>query len=330
VLRSDDGGRTFQESNRGFSAQFVTRLVRHPEGLVAALHGSRYHSGVLWSPGPEGPWRPWSPGLEGRRVLALAPRGPGLLAGTDHGIFASDGRGQEWRPLPVVLGGIEHRPVIRELLALEGRLLAATDQGLLSSRDAGLHWDEQVLGSSRRVTAVVRIPDSGVVVAATPLALYESRDQGARWEPLPGRPGAEVQRLRWLRGLGLFALTADGVRRSPDAGRSWLLAGQGLPLSDVTGITGDTDGGTIWASDFGGGGLFRSDDDAETWQPVTTEGLRPTRVWDVVSDPAWPGRVIAATAGGGLHVRQYETGRRAIASPESAPEPVAPRREEEP
>jgi len=329
VLRSDDGGRSFAESNRGFSAQFVTRLVRHPAGLVAALHGSRYHAGVLWAPAPEGPWQPWAAGLEGRRVLALAPWGAGLVAGTDLGVYASDGRGQAWRRLPVVLDGIEREPGVRDILATDGRLLAATDEGLLSRSDGGAGWSAHVLGASHRVSALARLPD-GTVLAATALELHESRDGGTTWQPLPGVPGGGVQALRSVPGLGLFALTAEGVRRSADGGRSWQMAGGGLPLSDVTGLTGDADLGTLWASDFARSALYMSDDEGETWKPVGLEGLRPARVWDVVIDPAWPGRVVVATAGGGLHVRQYQAGRRATAPPEAAAEALAPRREEEP
>jgi photosystem II stability/assembly factor-like uncharacterized protein len=328
VLRSDDGGRHFSESNHGFSAQFVTRLVRHPEGLVAALHGSRYHAGVLYAAGPEGPWQAWAAGLEGRRILALAPHGSGLLAGTDLGVYLSHARGEAWRRLPVVVDGIEHRPEVRDLLVSEQRLLAATDQGLLNSSDGGAGWRVLVLGSSRRVGSLARLPD-GAVLAATPLGLHESRDGGDTWQALPGWPGAAIHGLRSIPGMGLFALTAEGVRRSDDGGRRWLPAGRGLPLSDVTGLS--VDAGTLWASDFHRSGLYRSDDGGETWQPAGMDGLRPARVWDVVTDPAWPGRVVAATAGGGLHVRQYQAGWRATASPETAlGATTAPRREEEP
>jgi photosystem II stability/assembly factor-like uncharacterized protein len=186
-----------------------------------------------------------------------------------------------------------------------------------------------VLGASRRVSALERLPD-GAVLAATPLGLHESRDGGVSWQPLSAGPGPGVHALRSVPGLGLFALSGEGVRRSDDGGRRWQPAGHGLPLGDVTGLTGDAEAGTLWASDFARGALYRSDDGGETWQAADTEGLRPARVWDVVTDPAWPGRVVAATAGGGLHVRQYQAGRRATALPEAADGATAPRREEEP
>jgi len=63
---------------------------------------------------------------------------------------------------------------------------------------------------------------------------------------------------------------------------------------------------------------------------VTLDGLRPARVWEVVADPAWPGRVMAATAGGGLHVREYDSGSRASAAPDAAAAAPASPREEEP
>jgi len=330
VLRSDDGGTSFADSNRGFSAQFVTRLVRHPEGLVAALHGSRYHPGVLWAPGPEGPWRPWGAGLEGRRVLALSPHGRGLVAGTDRGVFAAAGPDQPWRPLPLVVDGIELRPSVRDLLSSGGRILAATDRGLLTRDDGATAWSLQILGSSQRVAALVRVPGTGAVLAATPLQLFESPDDGRSWRPLPAAPGVEVRALRAIPGLGVFALTAEGLLRSDDGGQSWLPAGPGLPLGGITGLAGDAATGRLWASDFARGGLYESDDGGDSWQPVTLDGLRPARVWEVVADPAWPGRVMAATAGGGLHVREYDSGSRASAAPDAAAAAPASPREEEP
>jgi photosystem II stability/assembly factor-like uncharacterized protein len=303
VLRSLDGGRSWTDSNEGFSERFVARALFAPSGgVVVGVTGDRSHGGVFSAPAPNGPWTRVAPGLEGREVLTIALAGEGILAGTDDGVFLTQGKA--WRRLPTEVDGVDLHPHVTDVLALEpGLFLAATSQGLLRSTDGGGRWQSQRLGVLRTVERIAA--SSGpepVALATTPTGFFESRDRGASWTPVAGRIGdARVHALAYLPGSDriVFAATSRGLFRSEDGGRGWWPRGGGLPLLDITGLA--VAGRTVYASEFTQGGLWRSDDAGETWEAVPTNGLATTRIWTLAVDPERPQRVLAATASGGLH-----------------------------
>jgi photosystem II stability/assembly factor-like uncharacterized protein len=306
VLRTTDRGRTWADSNEGFSERFVSRVVFSPDGdrVVVGVAADRRHGGVFTAQTSRGPWKRLSDGLEGREVLALALAADTLLAGTDDGVFLS--RGGPWSRLSTTVRGSELHPYVTDVVAMSPQVfLAATSQGLLRSDDGGDSWERHRLGALRTVerVAVSRGPRR-VVVAATPLGFFESRDAGATWSPIAGRIGdASVHALAFLPGSDdiLFVATPRGLYKSEDGGRGWRPRGGGLPLLDITGLAFGTDGRTIFASEFTQGGLWRSEDAGETWDVAPTEGLATTRIWALAVDPARPGLLLAATPSGGLH-----------------------------
>ena len=309
VLRSSDRGARWQPANEGFSARFVPRLLldREQGRVLASVQQDRVHGGVLVAPRLEGPWSKLAAGLEGREALALAVSETRVLAGTDAGLFVSEG-GSAWRPIPVVKPGTAHQPRVAEIAVLgPGTWLAATERGLLRTADAGGSWEEQRLGAARAVTALLVLDDG--VLAATPLGLYRSADSGRSWSFLsPGPPDIRVGRLVASKGpVVLFAGTPGGLFRSPDGGRSWWRC-RGLRLSDITALAVSADAQTVLAADFVHGGIFRSADGGDSWSAVPTEGLVPDRVWALLLDALGPGTLVASTSTGGLHVMRPATG----------------------
>ena len=309
VLRSTDDGRTWSDSNIGFSERFVSRVLFSPAGgrIVVGVTADRRHGGVFSAPSSEGPWTRLAPGLEGREVLTIALSETTVLAGTDDGIFLS--RGEAWRRLPTAVDEVELHPHVTDLVALSPRLfLAATSQGLLRSIDGGDVWERHRLGVLRTVERVAASagPERRVL-AATPIGFFESRDDGASWDPIAGRiRDARVHSLAFLPGFDhvVFVATSRGLYKSEDGGRSFWPRGGGLPMLDITGLAVAGDGRTIYASEFTQGGLWGSDDAGETWNEVATDGLATTRIWALALDPLRPERLLAATPSGGLHERR--------------------------
>jgi photosystem II stability/assembly factor-like uncharacterized protein len=91
VLMSNDGGMTFEPSNRGFSARQITAFVgdaRRPGTLYAGVVNDKEWGGVFMSRDGGLTWAQRSDGLSGRDVFSLAEAPDGsLVAGTGHGIF---------------------------------------------------------------------------------------------------------------------------------------------------------------------------------------------------------------------------------------------------
>lgn len=306
VLASADRGRTWTESNQGFSERFVTHLLPDPGGrrLLAAVWGDRLTGGVYAAPSPEGPWSRLGPGLEGREVLALALAGDDVLVGTDDGLYLFTAPAGCWRRLPTVLGGLDLHPRVTEVAVLqESTFLAATAQGLLRSANRGASWTQPTLGPGAAVGVAAAPARPGLALAATALGIYRSEDFGLRWTQVSSGLPAEPRTLAFLPGdeRVVFAATPVGLLRSHDQGQTWARGTGGLPVSDITGLALASDGHTLYASDFTWGGVFRSPDAGLTWIRLPGQGLVTERVWAVAIDPA-SSSLLAALPSGGLHL----------------------------
>jgi photosystem II stability/assembly factor-like uncharacterized protein len=316
VLRSEDRGATWTPSNQGFAERFVSQVLFDRDRVVVGLLGDRNHSGVQVAPSLRGPWTPIGAGLAGREVIALALVPPGgdaapgapaeLLAGTDSGVYLSALRSGAWQRLATVVDGFDARPRVAAVAAAGPDVfLAATAEGLLRSTDGGATWTRRELGLARAVTALAVVPSGRVLLAATGLGIFRSTDTGASWTQVGGAPlDVPLTGLAFLPGQDrtVVGTSVKGLVLSMDQGRSWARRGGGLPLSNISGLALLPDGRTLYASDFGSGGLYVSRDGAISWQPFPTEGLSSSRVWALAADPTTPGRVVAAPTSGGLHV----------------------------
>ena len=216
-------------------------------------------------------WKPVRSGA-GHAVLALAfdPARPGaLLAGTrGGGILRSADGGTSWQDQP----GGEARTV-RAFAFVSGAALAASDEGVLRSRDGG-PWSSAGLPQVR-VSALAVLPAGGPVVAGgdatrgtEPLPLFSSKDGGQNWAPMPVTgPGGVVG------GSSMVAALAGGPPAGP--------AARGLLMGTNT-------------------GLFTSRDGGASWQQLTGGGAVPaTDVSSVVVAPRRADRLYVASDGGG-------------------------------
>lgn len=206
----------------------------------------------------------------------------------------------------MMLDGREAHPRVTDLLALpDGRLLAATTQGLIRSSDEGVTWTQPEAGSGHPVFCVAAShDDSELVVAATESGFLRSRDGGATWDQVSSNlPGVTPHALVIMPSDDrvLLATTTAGLFRSSNQGVTWRRVNGGIPRSDLTGIAVSPDGHTIYASDFDWGGIFRSTDGGVKWERMSTGDLPSDRVWALGLDPEAPERVLATSASG-LHL----------------------------
>ncbi len=213
---------------------------------------------IYLSPDGGASWRPLRK-RSGQAVLALAfdPAWPGtLLAGTrGAGIWRSADAGLTWQPQQ----GSEARTV-RAFAFLNGATLAASDEGVLSSRNGG-PWSSagplHVRISALAVLPATSTAPNGTVVAGgdatqgtEPLPLFSSTDGGQTWAAVPVTgPAGVVGGSSMVAALaggpaqrqGVRALlmgTNTGLFMTRDRGVSWqqLTGGGALPATDVTSL----------------------------------------------------------------------------------------------
>jgi photosystem II stability/assembly factor-like uncharacterized protein len=213
----------------------------------------------------------------GHAVLALAfdPARPGtLLAGTrGTGIWRSNDGGQTWQSQPGSDG-----KTVRAFAFLNGAVLAASDEGVLSSRDGG-SWSSAGLPQVH-VSALTVLPGSGGAANGTviaggdatqgnePLPLFSSADGGRTWTAVPvaGQGGV-------VGGSSMVAALASGP--APRQGARPLLIGTNT-------------------------GLFMTRDQGASWQQLTGGGALPaTDVSSLAVAPRRGDRLYAASDGGG-------------------------------
>ncbi len=234
-------------------------------------------SGTIYlSPNGGASWRPVRKS-SGHAVLALAfdPARPGtLLAGTrSAGIWRSGDAGLSWQSQQ----GGEARTV-RAFAFLNGAALAASDEGVLSSRDGG-PWSSAGLPQVR-ISALAVLPASstaanGTVVAGgdatqgtEPLPLFSSTDGGQTWAAVPVTGPAGV--------VGSSSMVAA-------------LAGGPVPRQGVRTLLMGTNTG-----------LFMTRDRGASWQQLTGGGALPaTNVTSLAVAPRRTDRLYVASDGGG-------------------------------
>jgi hypothetical protein len=157
-------------------------------------------------------------------VRALAARGDTLWAGVAHigyennqeiwadgGIYRSTDRGATWSVIDAGLPNDGHGDVpVRDIIPLDGALLAQTDDGLYRSTDGGEMWSRVhpvSLPSNLRGISASAGDTAWVVIGEE---VYVSRDAGSTWAPagnaLPDEPG--ITSLSLVRGV-LHASTAS-------------------------------------------------------------------------------------------------------------------------
>ncbi|MGH9671327.1 MAG: WD40/YVTN/BNR-like repeat-containing protein [Terriglobales bacterium] len=293
ILRSEDGGRSFTPSSRGFTHRQVAAVQvdrNSPGTLYVGLLNDKEFGGVFVSRDGGSSWSQMSAGLGGRDVFALeqSPRGT-LVAGTNRGVFVWEGR--QWQPRNRVLrevtapagrraasGQAGKRSVNTELTArvqhlamAAGKWFAATSEGLFVSSDEGRSWTGgPVLGQSDFIAVEAQLP---IVVAATRKSVVISLDGGVNWYPalLPAFL-TKIHGVALDPNSNLWLATREGALRSSDNGDHWRHVLAGLPATNVISITYDAEGKRLLATAASSHSLFASTDGGRSWRRAAEVG----------------------------------------------------------
>ncbi len=269
VYRSEDGGSTW--SDAGPSLPF-------PGWVVSSLRFEHQGSSSpprIWV----GLWGIWSGG---------------------H-VASSDDLGRTWASRS---GDLPDLPVyaIAPVPGEEGRVYAATGQGVWGTVDGGKTWRPltRALPEIGKVTSLLVDPERpGTVYAGTWRQAYRSDDAGATWQGIfdgmvldsevftltPGRESGEI-----------WASTCGWVYRTGNRGIGWRRYEQGLGERRTPSFAVLPDGrllaGTV-------AGAYLSSDGGLSWKLASDPALS---ILAIAVDPARPDRIVLGTEGSGIWI----------------------------
>lgn len=210
------------------------------------------------------PWNRVSLSISGAdphpQVEDVHIRGRQVFAATDHGLFASQDRGQTW----TLLRFGPSRSVITLAIAPTGRVVVATALGLYSADD-GLSFRQVAAVGLRGLKKLSFAPGSDTrIFAATSYGLLVSSDAGRSWFDTD-TPLGRVTGLAQHDGRLVFAADADikTVFVSEDGGRNfWPIEASGLPSQRTFALAIEAsqreDGATFLIVAASGGGLLEA------------------------------------------------------------------------
>lgn len=180
ILRSDDNGQSWYQTNKGIGANHVARLWHSPEGYILA---STPNNGVYRS---DDNGLSWSlAGLEGEPISSFAQlRNGKILLGTYRGVFISDNGRAPWSESSE---GLTNRVIEQVLVAPNGNVLAGgylvgpcAPGGMFLSKDNGKSWNK--VGFEGLHVKSLQLAPSGAIYAATWCGgVFVSNDNGENW-----------------------------------------------------------------------------------------------------------------------------------------------------
>ncbi len=250
-------------------------------------------------------------------------------------IYASSGRwewdsgdvaysedfGQTWQVIGGPASGLPDAPVYDLVLdhnsSINNRILYAASfgNGVYKSENGGRSWVENNQGLStdgnRSVSSIALDPiNPNVLFAGGEMnGVYKTEDGGLHWNKVS-------QTIHDVTDISIdprnpktiFVTTKQnegGVYRSIDGGSKWELVFED-PFVMVVAID-PHNPGVVYAGtgdhpyhdQSTGNGLFRSDDNGQSWYAVN-EGLSNLSIWDLVIDPSDPAILYLGTGGNGV------------------------------
>lgn len=305
---SEDGGRTWRESNDGFVHRKISWMIPDP------LSSERFLAGLMSGGGGVYRYdrrrRTWelSQIAPGTRILSflVLPKGKGSLAGTSQGLYWRPAGSESWKKMT---GSIAKRAVYSlELDAASPVIYAGTDQGIYRTSLDALDFKMPPGYRMSPIAWCIHAPSTapGRIYAGTSLGILRSWDKGTTWNAisahgLPPRAFIESIAVSPSDKEHLFAGTSAGLFESRNGGVHWQKAGDGrMGVAIASVIFLDESGENILAADKTAGGLFYSNSGGSSWNKISDPSYE-SPVYCLVRDPSMPAVIYLGTRSDGVY-----------------------------
>ena len=295
VWKTTDGGKTWSEANRGFSAAWIEKMWGDASGRIVV----QANRGLFRTDG-KGGWaeitQPFSENLD-----TVVFDGKAMHAGWSWSYYRSMDGGATWSE--VVKPFQEPRPIFARLVAdaKNPKVLYSADDdepAIFKSVDGGVKWKPANRGITGSGIVTLVADASGALVGVSKDGkLFRSTDGATTWTSSgSGLPSSDVKRLVLdpSNASRMYVAAKDGFYRSEDGGATFTATK--MELED---IAVDAKGNVYLSTNEG---VSRSTDGGKTWKPFN-DGLtnRDVRVLYGAGT-----RLYAGTAGGGVFSADVE------------------------
>jgi photosystem II stability/assembly factor-like uncharacterized protein len=312
VLLSEDGGRNWIESNRGFIRKQISWILPDTTKPGNFIAGVLSGSGGLYYYNDQA--RTWTPSqiAPGMRILSflVLPNNRGKLAGTAQGLYLQADGAENWTKIS---GSIAKRTVYSlSMDPVNPIIYAGTDQGIYRASIDALAFrippGYRFSPKSWCLTAPKTNP--GVVYAGTSLGLLRSYDRGTTWKVisaygLPERVVIETLAVSPFDKEHLLAGTSVGMFESRNGGIHWnriednRMGGHVLSILFL-----DNSGMRILAAEKTSRGLSYSNDGGRSWDRLSSPRIE-SAVYCLTKDPDQSSRIYVGTQSEGVYVLEF-------------------------
>lgn len=292
VFKTSDGGGEWRNVFTGVSASRVLAIGVDPKNPSTVYIGTK-DDGVYMSFDGGRHWLPRRTGLDDVRVTAevqqivFTPGAPArMFLATAMGVFESTDEGMSWRKQ---MAGITDVLMVTALALDPTRpeiMYAGTSGGVYKTTDAARSWNAvnaglippDLVASSRALgvtTLVVDPQHPETVYAGTLAGLYKTVDGGRAWVRIGmdlGDQFISVIALDPAHPEILYVGGRAGIFKSHDGGTTWGERNNGLTNRNVLSLAASRVSPALLYAGTNGDGLFRSRNDAATWESVSLAG----------------------------------------------------------
>ncbi|MCB2170938.1 MAG: hypothetical protein KQI78_25040 [Deltaproteobacteria bacterium] len=321
ILKSIDGGATWQQMNTGLQSLFVGSLYMHPVNPDILLAGV----GVMAYPDGSGIYRTADGGSSWVRVLDTEPiisvefstLDPTIAyAGGKSTFFRSEDAGLTWAQVnaespwgpPRQAGGF---PIDLQVDPRDSDRLFANSYGggNFLSTDGGSTWVDASHGYTGAGVLSLSIDstDPDRVLAGVTGGIYLSTDGGRTWPSLSTADGWRVVAIDPANSNNLFGgVDGGGLMNSTDGGLTWceLLSVPGYLWRDL--VFAPSQPSVLYVGcasenlDNEGKGIYVSLDSGQTWQTANDATSASVNVWAIAVSHADSQVVYVATSHNGV------------------------------
>ena len=353
ILKSADGGQTWQPANDGIGNLYIGTLFMHPENpdvLLAGAGNNQYYNGAgvyLSTDGGES----WQQTLtrENINAVEIAVSDPSIAyAGSAGAVYRSQDSGRTWQRVSGDEDGWGPQgvragfPIDFQVDPRDPDRIFANNYGggNFLSTDGGRTWAVASQGyTGAQVRDVAVDPTAaGRVLAAARSGIFVSGDGGADWIGLNDPPAASLEwyvvaidpanpqhMLASNNWNGVILHSHDGgrawrpVSARPDESTSWraIVFAPSDPTTVYAGTSAFFSAGTF-DDRMPAGGVYVSHDGGASWRPANDALSRDANVTGLAVDPQDPQVVYAATGNHGL-LKSADGGKRWMAINQSLP-----------